>query len=79
MNFDELTNKRQSCRKYDNTKRQDICNKIYEDCEKALKKIDMKTAKNLWFRRPQKCFAKSWHNIDLVQDMEFFLEQNRPF
>lgn len=25
-----------------NTKRQDICNKIYEDCEKALKKIDMK-------------------------------------
>jgi len=25
-----------------NTKRQDICNKIYEDCEKALKKVDMK-------------------------------------
>lgn len=25
-----------------NTKRQEICNKIYEDCEKALKKIDMK-------------------------------------
>lgn len=25
-----------------NTKRQDICNKIYEDCEKVLKKMDMK-------------------------------------
>lgn len=25
-----------------NTKRQDICNKIYEDCERALKKISMK-------------------------------------
>ncbi len=25
-----------------NTKRQDICNKIYEDCEKALSKIDMR-------------------------------------
>lgn len=25
-----------------NTKRQDICNKIYEDCEKALRNVDMK-------------------------------------
>lgn len=25
-----------------NTKRQDICNKIFEDCEKALKNVDMK-------------------------------------
>ena len=25
-----------------NTKRQEICNKIYDDCEKVLKKIDMK-------------------------------------
>ncbi len=25
-----------------NTKRQDLCNKIFEDCEKALKKVDLK-------------------------------------
>ena len=28
--------------KQHNTKRQDICNKIYEDCERALEKIDMR-------------------------------------
>ena len=37
-----------------NTKRQDICNKIYEDCEKALKKVDMKNQRVITLA------SKSW-------------------